>query len=90
MDAPITHDQWVQLYLKRMRAERKQRRTLIFGSGAANRAHLTDDVGERVLYGPTGVPVRVLEYEGGNQIEQADDRLHAIVRPAVRFKLGVT
>lgn len=84
----ITHDEWVQTHLKQMRAERRQRRTVIYGTGAKNRGAITDDKGERILLGPTGRPVRVIEYEGGNQVEQWDDRLHAVIRPAVRFKFG--
>lgn len=82
----VTHDEWVQTHLKQMRAERRQRRTLILGSGATNRARLVEDKGERILFGPTGRPVRVIEYVGGNQVEQWDDRLHAVVRPKVHFK----
>lgn len=85
---PLTHDDWVQMHLKQMRAERKQRRTVIFGTGAQNRARLTDDRGERILYGPTGQPVRVIEHVGGNQVEQWDDKLHAVVRPDVYLKLS--
>jgi hypothetical protein len=87
---PMTHDEWVQLHLKQMRAERRQRQTLIFGAGGVNRARLTDDQGERIIVGPTGRPVRVIEYVGGNQVEQWDDKLHAVVRPAVHFKFGQT
>ncbi len=85
--ATITHHQWVQMHLKQMRAERRQRKTLIFGSGARNRARLREEKGERILYGPTGQPVRVLEYDGGNQVEERGDKLHAVIRPRARFKM---
>jgi hypothetical protein len=88
MTMMTTHDQWVQMHLNQMRAERRQRRTIITGTGAANRARLVEDRGERIIYGPTGQPVRVIEYVGGNQIEQWDDKLHAIVRPHVHLKLS--
>jgi hypothetical protein len=83
----MTHDQWVQMHLKQMRAERRQRRTLILGAGGKNRARLIDEKGERILYGPYGQAVRVIEWEGGNQVEE-DEHLHAVIRPAARFKLA--
>ena len=85
---PLSHDEWVQAHLKQMRAERRQRQTVIYGTGAKNRGAITDDKGERIVYGPTGKPVRVIEWQGGNQVEQWDDRLHAVIRPAVHFKFG--
>jgi len=85
---PLSHDEWVQTHLKQMRAERRQRQTVIYGTGAKNRGAITDDKGERIVYGPTGKPVRVIEWQGGNQVEQWDDRLHAVIRPAVHFKFG--
>lgn len=37
--------------------------------------------GERVIYGPRGEAIRVVEFaEGGNQIEHGE-HLHAVVRP---------
>lgn len=84
---PTTHDEWVQFMLKRLRAERRQSRTVITGAGGQNRARLVDERGERMLYGPTGQPLRVIEWEGGNQIEE-DEHLHAVIRPAARFKLS--
>lgn len=37
--------------------------------------------GERVIYGPRGEKIRVVEFtEGGNQIEHGE-HLHAVVRP---------
>ena len=82
------HDRWVQRHLKQMRVERKQRRTIFSGVGARGRARITEDRAEHILYGPTGQRVRVIEYAGGNQIEQHDDKLHAVIRPAAHFKMS--
>lgn len=75
-------DKWVQSHLTSMRAQPKQRRTVI---GPAGTFRPLDD-GEAVLLGPDGTPVRIVERIGddgqasGNQIEHGD-HLHAVVRP---------
>ena len=78
-------DDYVQAFLTSMRAPLK-RRTMF---GPAGRQVLRSK-GERVIYGPNGQPIRVVENpEGGNQIEHGD-HLHAVVRPqTVTSKLAV-
>jgi len=86
-DREAAHDRWVQAHLFQMRAERRRPRTIISGAGARFRTAAQADRGERVLYGPHGRPVRIIEYEGGNQVEE-DEHLHAVVRPHAYFKLS--
>lgn len=45
-----------------------------------------DDRTEIPLLGPKGELLRVLQYEGGRQVEHGD-HLHAVVRPSVRLKV---
>lgn len=77
-----TVDDYVNAYLLHMRAKPRER----FVSTVAGTATVRSD-GERVIYGPNGEPIRVLERaperdgSTGNQIE-TDGRLHAVVRPA--------
>jgi len=79
-------DRWVQQHLTEMRAPLKKRTMFTVAGRSVQRS-----AGERIVYGPNGQPVRVVELpEGGNQIEQ-DDRLHAVVRPqTLRLKLKVS
>jgi len=88
-DKVPTVDEYVQAFLTAMRAPLKQK----FMSTVAGRVTLRRD-GERVIYGPNGAPIRVVEKvnhadgsSGGNQIEHGD-RLHAVIRPpTVQAKL---
>lgn len=76
MPATPTIDEYVQAYLTAMRAPLKQR--TMFTSAGRSVVH---DSGERILYGPKGEKIRVIEHPGhSTQIEQGD-KLHGIVRP---------
>ena len=83
---PTDHERFVQAALWHARQTRPERHTIITGTGARHRARPLAEKGERILYGPHGQPVRLIEWEGGNQIEE-DEHLHAIVRPSTRFTL---
>ena len=83
MNNPTPFDAWINRHLTEMRAPLRQRRTVF---GAAGRFRPIED-GEQVIYGPNGVPVRIIERadpehrrSSGNQIEHGD-HLHAVVRP---------
>jgi hypothetical protein len=78
---PTTLD-YVQAYLKMMRAETKKR-TMFTRAGRT----VVRSPGERIIFSPTGEKIRVTEipgpeYSGGNQVEHGD-HLHAHVRPLV-------
>lgn len=78
MQRTPTLDEYVAAYLTAMRAPLKERTQF----GPAGRAVIRS-AGERVLYGPKGQPIRVLEDElHGTQVEHGD-HLHAVVRPGV-------
>jgi hypothetical protein len=71
-----TLDQYVQAYLTSMRAPLKQR--TVFTQAGRTVVH---ESGERILYGPKGEKIRVIEHPGhATQIEHGD-HLHGIVRP---------
>jgi hypothetical protein len=73
-----TVDEYVQAFLTAMRAPLKERTQF----GPAGRAVIRSK-GERVIYGPRGVPIRVVEDElHGTQIEHGDHQ-HAVVRPII-------
>ena len=72
---------WVQSHINHLRAPLKSRTMF----GPAGRAVIRSK-GERVIFGPDGQPVHVIELpEGGTQIEHDDERgdyhLHAAIRP---------
>jgi hypothetical protein len=77
MPGTPTLDQYVDAYrLMAMRAPLKQRTT--FTPAGKTVVH---ESGERILYGPKGEKIRVIEHPGGaTQIEHGD-HLHGIVRP---------
>jgi len=76
MERTPSLDDYVQAWLTKMRAPLKRRTQF----GPAGRAVIRS-TGERIIYGPNGQPIRVIEHpEGGNQIEHGD-HLHAVVRP---------
>jgi hypothetical protein len=71
-----TLDDYVQAFLTQMRAPLKQRTQF----GPAGRAVIRSN-GERILYGPRGEKIRVIEDTlQGTHIEHGD-HLHAVVRP---------
>jgi hypothetical protein len=73
-----TLDQYVSAFLTAMRAE--TRKSTVFTQAGRT---VVQKSGERVLYGPQGQPIRVVEDpEGGTQVEHGD-HLHAVVRPGV-------
>lgn len=78
-----TLDDYVAAFLTQMRAPLR-RSTTFTPAGRTVMRHS----GERVLYGPKGQPIRVVENpDGGTQIEHGD-HLHAVVRPQpARLKL---
>ncbi len=84
-------DKWIERHLLDMRAQPRQKRTVI---GPAGTFRPLED-GERVILGPGGAKIRVVERIGdkgsvsGNQIE-TNEQLHAVVRPAsLALRLGV-
>lgn len=71
-----TLDEYVQAFLTSMRAPLRERTQF----GPAGKAVIRSS-GERVLYGPRGEKIRVVEDTAhGTQIEHGD-HLHAVVRP---------
>ncbi len=86
MDASLPKlGDYVQAFLTAMRAPLKEK-TVFTSSGKS----VIRSNGEKILYGPNGEPIRVIEDpEGGTQIEHGD-HLHAVVRPQIaRTKLIV-
>jgi len=81
-------EDYVQMHIKEMRAPRVERTMF----GPAGRQVLTSD-GERIILGPQGQRIRVIEKSDGNLIEhedeQGDTHIHANVRPG-RVKLGLS
>lgn len=79
-----TVDDYVRAFLTSMRAPLKHSTTFT-PAGRTTLRH----AGERVIYGPKGQPIRVVENpDGGTQVEHGD-HLHAVVRPrTVTMKLG--
>ena len=73
-----TLDQYVQAFLTAMRAE--TRKSTVFTS--AGKAVVQRN-GERVLLGPQGQPIRIIEDPQGNTQVEHGDHLHAVVRPGV-------
>jgi hypothetical protein len=81
----LSVDDYVQAYLTQMRAPLKQR--TVFGQGGKT---VVRSKGERILLGPNGQPIRVVEDpEGGTQIEHGD-HLHAVIRPQAVTARGGT
>jgi len=69
-------DQYVQAFLTAMRAPLKER-TQFSSAGR----QVIRSKGERIIYGPNGHPIRVVDDElHGTHIEH-DDRVHVVVRP---------
>ncbi len=73
-----TLDQYVGAFLTAMRAQPKERTQF----GPAGRAVIRSK-GERIIYGPNGERIRVVEDElHGTQVEHGD-HLHAVGRPQI-------
>lgn len=77
-------DEYVQAFLTQMRAPLKERTQF----GPAGRSVIRSS-GERVLLGPKGDRIRVIEDPlHGTQVEHGD-HLHAVIRPeTVRIKVS--
>lgn len=75
MTAP-TLDEYVNAYLGAMRAPLKAK--TVFGPVGRSTAY---ESGERVLYGPKGEKIRVIEHPGGSTQVEVGDQLHGVVRP---------
>jgi len=86
----VSLEGWVQSHINHLRAPLKSRTMF----GPAGRAVIRSK-GERVIFGPDGQPVHVIELpEGGTQIEHDDEdgnyHLHANIRPqTIRLRLDV-
>ena len=92
---PRTTAEWVQAALEAERALRNRPRVMVdnpfkgelrakvkqkFVSGYGGKTHVAQ-AGERVIYGPTGERIRIIETTtGGNLIEHGDHQ-HAAIRP---------
>lgn len=75
MAAVPTIDEYVRAFLTSMRAPLKEQ-TVSTSAGTTR----IRKPGERILYGPKGQPIRVIELpEGGNIVEHGDQQ-HAHVR----------
>jgi hypothetical protein len=74
---PDPLDVYVQAHLTQMRAPLKQ--ATVFGKAGRWVRHRT---GERVILGPNGKPIRVVQYvDGGSAVEHGSDYRHAVARP---------
>lgn len=70
-------DEFVQAFLTSLRADTKKR-TMFTSAGRS----VQQSRGERIIYGPNGEKIRVLEDPNqATQVEQRDDKLHAVMRP---------
>lgn len=85
MPGTPTIDEYVQAFLSSMRAPLKQR--TVFTSAGRTVVH---DSGERILYGPKGEKIRVIEQPGHSTQVEHGDHLHGVVRPKpVRVRMPV-
>lgn len=71
-----TLDEYVAAYMHSMRAPLKAK--TMFGPAGRQVVH---ESGERILYGPKGEKIRVIEQPGHSTQIEAGDRLHGVVRP---------
>ena len=76
MPATPTLDEYVGAFLMGMRAPRSER-TVFTSAGR----HVVHGKGEKILYGPKGEKIRVIEDENRNTQVEAGDRLHGVARP---------
>ena len=78
-----TLDEYVQAFLTSFRAQPKEKTMFTSAGRSVQRSD-----GERVIYGPKGQPIRVLEDPlSGTQIEHGD-HLHAVIRPQTIYARG--
>jgi hypothetical protein len=85
-----TLTEYVETYLNRMRAPLKE--STMFTRAGRTVIH---SPGERIIYGPKGQKIRILELDNGNLIQHGNERGHGVehqhahVRPkCVTNKLG--
>lgn len=76
MPATPTLDEYVNAFLMGMRAQPTER-TAFTSAGR----HTERTTGERILYGPKGEKIRVLEDENRNTQVEVGDQLHGVARP---------
>lgn len=80
-----TLDEYVEAFMHSMRAPLKAK--TVFGPAGRQVVH---ESGERILYGPKGEKIRVIEQPGHSTQIEAGDRLHGVVRPQpVRMKTSL-
>ena len=79
-----TLTEYVEAYLTKMRAPLKE--TVQFGPAGRSVIH---HPGERIIYGPRGQKIRIVDTPGGTQVEHGNEKgrgvehQHAHVRPQV-------
>lgn len=84
MSQAPTIDEFISAYLMGLRAPKKER--FVSTSGGTARIKVK---GERVIFGPRGEKIRILEDENDNTQVEVGDQLHAVVRPLpVRIKVS--
>lgn len=71
-----TLDEYVNAYLGAMRAPLRAK--TVFGPVGRSTAY---ESGERILFGPKGEKIRVIEHPGGSTQVEIGEQLHAVVRP---------
>jgi hypothetical protein len=69
-------DEFLERYITRLRAP--TRKVTRFGPGGRARGERS---GEKVIYGPDGSPLRIVEHPGGGVQVEEGDRKHAVIRP---------
>lgn len=69
-------DDFVQAYLEHLRAPHKKK----YVSTSAGHIRI-DQGGERTILGPDGSPIRIVEHPTSSTQIEANDSLHAVVRP---------
>lgn len=75
---PDPLDVYVQAHLTKMRAPLKQ--STMFGPAGR---WVRRKTGERIIFGPNGTPIRVVQYvDGASAIEHGNDTRHVVARPA--------
>jgi hypothetical protein len=78
-------DEYVNAYLMTMRAPLKEKTVI----GPAGRCVIRSQ-GERILFGPKGEKIRVIEDPSHNTQIEVGDQLHGVARPdAVRTRMSV-
>ena len=81
----IDVDEFITRHLTELTAPLKRSTTF----GPAGR-WVQRKTGERVILGPDGTPIRIMQYvDGGSAVEHGNDTRHAVARPQpARLKLN--